>query len=117
LIFNIWDSSTWAGLAARCLIIINILSFIFTRENNNILQLRTILHNEVSVLESFFSDSWYGSPLIFSEMNFHHFAKKSPKLYGEGNFLKRNFKNCHIMRKKSMKLSRFLEDLGRFFYF
>jgi hypothetical protein len=64
------------------------LSFIFSRENNNILQLRTILNNEVSVLESFFSDSWYGSPLILSEMNFHHFAKKSLEVYGEGNFLK-----------------------------
>jgi hypothetical protein len=48
------DSSTWAGLAARCLIIIIILSFIFSRENNNTLQLRIILNNEVSVLESSF---------------------------------------------------------------
>jgi hypothetical protein len=23
-------------------------------------------------LKVFFSDSWYGSPFIFSEMNFHH---------------------------------------------
>jgi hypothetical protein len=38
--------------------------------------IRTILCNEVSVLEFVFSDSWYGSPLIFSEMNFHHFDKK-----------------------------------------
>jgi hypothetical protein len=63
-------------LAARCLIIIIVLSFIFSRENNNILKLRTILNNEVSALGSFFSDSWYGSALIFSELNCHHFAKK-----------------------------------------
>jgi len=88
LIFNIWDGSPWAGLAARCLIILIILSFIFSRENNNILQLRTILNNEVSVLESFFFRFLVWQPIDFVRDEFHHFAKKSPELYGEGNFLK-----------------------------
>jgi hypothetical protein len=47
---------TWAGLAARCLIIIINFSFTFSSENNNMLQLGTILNNEASalVLENFF---------------------------------------------------------------
>jgi hypothetical protein len=48
----------------------------------------------------------------------YHFAiKKGPKQHGEKNFWK-VFKNiCWISKKKVMKLSRFLEDLGRFFFF
>jgi hypothetical protein len=42
------------------IIIIIIISFTFGSKNNNILQLRIILNNEASVLESFFSDFRHG---------------------------------------------------------
>jgi hypothetical protein len=49
------------------------LSFTFGSKNDNILQLGSILNNEVSVVESFFSDFWHGS---------RYFSKKfaNPKI-------------------------------------
>jgi hypothetical protein len=58
-------SSTWAGSAARCLIVYTYLSFAFGSKNNNILQLGTTLNNEASVLESFLSDFWHGRSIFF----------------------------------------------------
>jgi hypothetical protein len=50
-----------------------LLSFTFGSKNDNILQLGSILNNEVSVVESFFSDFWHGS---------RYFSKKfaNPKI-------------------------------------
>jgi hypothetical protein len=39
---------------------------------------------------------------------------KKPKQHGRGYILEQFQKNRHILRKKIMKLSRFLEDLGKF---
>jgi len=49
-----------------------------------------------------------------------HFAKnkkKSPEQHGQGKILGNFQKDRHIWRKKVVKLSRFLEDLDRFFSF
>jgi hypothetical protein len=43
--------------------------------------------------------------------------KKSPEQYGQGKILENFQKDRHIWRKKVVKLSRFLEDLGRFLAF
>jgi hypothetical protein len=49
--------------------------------------------------------------------SFRHFAKKqkkNPEQHGQGKILGKFQKDHHIWRKKVVKLSRFLEDLGRF---
>jgi hypothetical protein len=49
--------------------------------------------------------------------SFRHFAKKTkkkPEQHGQGKILGNFQKDHHIWRKKVVKLSRFLEDLGRF---
>ncbi len=50
---------------------------------------------------------------------FRHFAikKESPSNMVQGTFWKNLTKNHHFLMKKVMKLSRFLEDLGRFLAF
>jgi hypothetical protein len=49
--------------------------------------------------------------------SFRHFSKKTkkkPEQHGQGKILGKIQKDYHIWRKKVVKLSRFLEDLGRF---
>ncbi len=55
--------------------------------------------------------------IIFVAKICHFVTKKGPKQHGQRNFWKVFKKLCQISRKKMMKQSRFLEELGRFIAF
>jgi hypothetical protein len=72
-------------------------------------------------VESFVWEKWnsynFTQMIIFVAKIYHFAIKKTPKQHGQKDFWQVFKKICWISKKKVMKLSRFLEDMGRFLAF